>query len=285
MSARETSQQFEQVLRRNTVNGATYRAYYALAKQYRRRNDQTPVTVALGDAATQPCSLRFHRSLLFQRDYLVADVEDDWLRTVAPTCDAIAATLTSGPRRVPPLVILPARKVGLDDEETISIIEHEIVHINQALLGTMPERNRLIAIKGARSEFFRVVESEYDANFLQLTRWPALLPEHHKDSPEYWCVLRGWVDAIQDCVQGVFCPASVLPRLLVSLPKALDAEFSKLGVSSSLSVRFATDLTRHVSLAIEDMEPLSTSPQAKKSIEAAKRWVSLHQARSTTSEA
>jgi hypothetical protein len=79
------------------------------------------------------------RSELFGSDYLVGYVDAGWFASVAPSCDAIAAPeIRLGPLTSPPLVLVPAVKRRTKTAAFHSVLEHEFVHVNQAILGLFP---------------------------------------------------------------------------------------------------------------------------------------------------
>src|SRR3954466_528382 len=89
-----------------------------------------PQLFAPDGRGTQVRELVKRRSLLYERDYLLAFVDAEWIGAIAPGCDAIA----SNNEGAPPLVLLPR-------ELQPGIVEHEFVHINQALMGTFPSND------------------------------------------------------------------------------------------------------------------------------------------------
>ena len=70
---------------------------------------------------------------------------------------------------VPPLVLVPGRQRRARSSTFISILEHEVVHVNQAIIGCFPEREEHRALKHAVATFYAIIRSEFDANSLQLT--------------------------------------------------------------------------------------------------------------------
>lgn len=71
---------------------------------------------------------------LFRKNYLVAFVNPNWLSRVAPGCNAAATPcLEFEGLKSPPIVLVSARAKFKKNSSMHSIIEHEFVHINQAL--------------------------------------------------------------------------------------------------------------------------------------------------------
>lgn len=91
----------------------------------------------------------FRSSHLFKRDNLVARIRDNLAFGLAlPTTDAAVSPIAdfrveSGPL---PLIIAPERRRRNRSQYFRSVLEHEIVHVNQQLLGV-----RVAIAKGATS--------------------------------------------------------------------------------------------------------------------------------------
>ena len=140
------------------------------------------------------------RSDLFGREYLVAYADAAWLREIAPGNDAITspcATFNFAPS--PALVLIPGSRKKADDPAFLSILEHEFVHIHQILLGTFPDSELDTADKCLR-EILRIARAEYEANLIELIRWPRLysgVHARHGISLEDFCTLRGYTQGLQ----------------------------------------------------------------------------------------
>jgi hypothetical protein len=115
----------------------------------------------------------FHHSKVFDRDYLVAFVSRQAFRAANPDSDASAAAMTNP--KLPPVVIMPERHC-YRGASALSIIEHEIVHINQMLTGAFPALPKERDVHTRIKFFADAMRTEYEPNLLQLVRWPALYP-------------------------------------------------------------------------------------------------------------
>ncbi len=79
------------------------------------------------------------------REYLIACVSDEWLQEIAPGYDAISSTVANqsgddlSGLPLPPLVFIPQSKRRARNRFFRSVVEHELVDINQVILGTFPE--------------------------------------------------------------------------------------------------------------------------------------------------
>ncbi|MBI1734306.1 MAG: hypothetical protein HYR51_03960 [Candidatus Rokubacteria bacterium] len=196
--------------------------------------------------------LELWRSRLFGRRYLVASVEVPWYRAAAPASEAMTSTL-SGANALPPLVIVPHTRRRPRSERFRSIVEHEFVHINQAILGTLLPSLRGSAACRLRNAFFTRFRSEFEAHLLQATRWPHVFPHRFGLSLEHWCVLRGYTDALEAIFvaawQGEFRPHALV-TFLDRLPGRLRRWLKALGVDPTLAAWFRRHLVLHVAVAL-----------------------------------
>ena len=233
-------------------------------EDYRCRVDGYLQMVAPALRVQQPgalTALKLRRSELFEgREYLVAYVSDEWLRGIAPGCDAVASPM-AGPSaendlgmQVPPLVFLPQSKRRTRSNEFRSIVEHEIVHINQALLGTFPE----LPVRGTAEELLDdLVAStavEYEACFLQEVRWPSEHPAQAGVSLEHWCLLRGYTQALEHIlllVAQIDARPGDVERFLDLLASSLPAALGRVGADDDLGSWFRERLEGHLAVAME----------------------------------
>jgi hypothetical protein len=179
---------------------------------------------------------------------------------------------TTDPYYISPLVFIPRKQMRSCSEVFGSILEHELVHVNQAIRGTLPFRQPHAELDAAISTFFGVVRSEFDANLLQLARWPKFFPHERVPSLEFWCVLRGLAEALESAVTGSFCSAQMLPSLLSALRDAFDDGRAKCKVDASLVSFFKRGLPHFVSTAVSNRIESQPALVKNASIEAAQRW-------------
>jgi hypothetical protein len=245
----EDLRRFKCVLARNTPSREAYEGYAEKVRVHLGYCSLAPPRLRSRDgrvcAVTKTC---LYHSELFQQPYLVQYVEDLWFDQTAPGSDAIASVNVSDSHEVPPLVLVPDRRKRSRSKAFVSILEHEVVHVNQAIRGCFPQRKEHRSLKPALTAFYSIVRSEFDANTLQLTRWPKLFP-HARASLEHWCALRGWSFAVEEVVAGGLCPPSLVPALLDALVPSLGLEFARAGISSGLAPWFAEELPFHVKVA------------------------------------
>ncbi|MFN7905110.1 MAG: hypothetical protein ACK5P5_07995, partial [Pseudobdellovibrionaceae bacterium] len=142
----------------------------------------------------------------FDREYLAAFANPKWFQGVAPNCDAGASPelITLGVK-TPPVLVIPGKT--LSKKSSIkSIVEHEIVHVNQALRGDFPELeictwdHKIIYKQLLLHTIF-----EFQANFVQLVHNPELMPSKEFNiTLEEWCHLRGFTSGVEKIVLRFF---------------------------------------------------------------------------------
>jgi hypothetical protein len=215
--------------------------------------------------------LRLRSSELFGGlEYLVVYVTDEWLLQIAPHCDAISSAMTWGQgtgeqaEQVPPFVFLPESKRRARNEAFRSVVEHEMVHANQAILGTFPTLPQDRLGVTLFDHFMQRTSAEYEAEFLQETRWPG---EHHlqaKISLEHWCLLRGYSQALEgvfEVIAQLGYPPPEVECYLDTLVASLPAAFQGLGASEDVVAWFTGLLDQHLAIAMQQV--LSRSPSVK----------------------
>lgn len=187
--------------------------------------------------------ISFMESDLFDCEFLVGRVGQTWFETTAPGCNAIATTsLQVSEISSPPIVLLPlGRRVFKRGSADHSIIEHEFVHICQAIRGIFPG-NFENADSPLDLQFTDYVRAEFEANFLQLMLCPKLLPPaEYGINLEEWCFLRGYTQALERFlyagVSGNFSQEQLFSAL-EHLPQALQTFIEKSKLDTPVSSRF-----------------------------------------------
>jgi len=246
------------ILARLTPPAETYRLYRSRVDAY-----LDMVAPALrGPRRGAVVAFRLRRSQLFGGlDYLVAYVDDEWLRRIAPECDAIASPM-SGRRaenlaglQLPPFVFLPESKRRTRSAGFGSVVEHEFVHVNQALLAMLPE---MPAARGA-DELLDYLAArtavEFEACFVQEVRCPIQHPAALELSLGHWCLLRGYTQALEDVLHAVVeldaRPEAVM-RFLETLESSLPAVLGRAGADCDLSW-FQERLASHFAIAVQNV--------------------------------
>src|SRR2546425_6264389 len=197
-------QRFRRLLAKLTPGSSTHREYHERTVRYLAAHDLLLPAVSYRGQNGAVSRLQMRKSELFGAEYLVAYVDSEWLRRVAPESDAIASP-TLGPdlnSAPPPLVLVPEARARSRSESFRSVLEHEFVHINQALLGVFPYESAGGRAKNLVADFLAYTRAEYEANILQLTRWPRLYPCELSLSLDHWCVLRGYSQALEQTLMS-----------------------------------------------------------------------------------
>jgi hypothetical protein len=243
---------FAALRRRLTPDAAQHRAYLRQISAFVAESRVLAPRLAHDGKVGHVTALELWHSTLFGRRYLVAYVEPSWYHAAAPGSDAMTSTL-SGMDALPPLVIVPHRRRRPRTEQFRAIIEHEFVHINQAILGTLLPLPRGTTQQRLSNLFFTRLRNEYEAHLLQATRWPRFFPHGCGISLEHWCVLRGYTDALEAVFVAAWrgeCRPRDLPMFLNDLPGRLRRFLSSLGVDETLIAWFRRHLVLHVAVAI-----------------------------------
>jgi len=186
-----------------------------------------------------------YKSIVFGKSYLIAYVEDEWIKQMGSTLDAFAAQrwkfMTIA---FPPLVFVPYSWMNLNSEKHISIIEHEIVHLNQFLIRKIPSfaDNTIEVLK---KEFLHTMRSEYEAYFIQLANYPLLYPEEKGFSLEEWCILRAYTQYLDRMLfWGALSriPTENIISLLEWLKAELPKKFDYLGFEKTAGKKYSNQL-------------------------------------------
>ena len=269
---------FRRLLAKLTPGSSTYREYHERAERYLAAHDLLLPAVSYRGQNGAVSRLQMRKSELFGPEYLVAYVDSEWLRRVAPESDAIASP-TLGPDSnlaPPPLVLVPEARARSRSESFRSVLEHEFVHINQVLLGVFPSESAGGRAKNLVADFLAYTRAEYEANILQLTRWPRLYPCELSLSLDHWCVLRGYSQALEQSLMSAAernLPSGEVSRFLDLLPKALPAGFDRIGVGKKLAPWFQERWNQHVYAAIAHLCNALPELKDNNAFRSAARWL------------
>ena len=130
------------------------------------------------------------KSNIFQKKYLLVYIKKQWFQELDPRCDAIASpSLIFINYPSPPLVIIPGRQLPARDKVFLSILEHEIVHVNQAILGKFPAEPGKGHFGNLIADLIDFTRAEYEANIIQHVKLPdGVLWPKEEVSLEEWCI-------------------------------------------------------------------------------------------------
>lgn len=276
LPSRDERRTFAVLRRRLTPGDDKHRAYLRQVAAYVAESRVAAPCLAHDGRVGRITRLEVWRSRLFARHYLVAHVEASWYGTAAPASDAFTSTL-SGIDALPPLVIVPHQRRRERSERFRSIIEHEFVHINQAILGTLLPPLRGQASRRVASVFFSRFRSEFEAHMLQVIRWPGFFPHQFGLSLEHWCALRGYTDALEAIFlaawRGEFGSRDLV-AFLDHLPRRLPRWLRELGIDETLASWFRRHLVLHVAVALRTLGRTQVSFGRSPAYRAGQAWVS-----------
>jgi hypothetical protein len=272
---RRERESFAALRRRLTPSTAQHRAYLRQVAAYIAECRAAPPRLVHDRAVGRVTALELWRSRLFGRRYLVAYVEAPWYRAAAPASEAMTSTL-SGTAALPPLVIVPHRRRRPRSARFRAIIEHEFVHINQAILGTLLASPRGPAGRRLASLFFTRWRTEYEAHALQAFRWPRFFPHGFGLSLGHWCALRGYADALEAIFVAAWrgeCRPRDLATFLDRLPGRLRGWLRQLGLDAALASWFRRHLVLHVAVAVLNVARTHPGFGASAAFRTGHRWV------------
>ena len=255
------------LLKRLTPSSSAYREYRILVDAYLN-------TIAPALRYGQHEFLRGVRlcnSELFSgREFLVAYVDDSWLHKIWPSLDA-AASPSFGEAlhpelflQLPPFVLIPESKRRSRNRSFRSIVEHEFIHINQAILGRFPEPPERRRAQDLFLHFFVHLVAEYEANFVQLARWPDAFVAQDEVSLELWCLLRGYGPALESSLTMVILfdfPKREVEKFLCRLATDLPDELRRIGVAKKLIDWISPRFNVHLRIAMVNV--INALPAAK----------------------
>ncbi|MFH0900064.1 MAG: hypothetical protein V2A73_05490 [Pseudomonadota bacterium] len=271
-------QRFDELVARLTLSDSVYAEYRAHVDRYLDKLDTQPAAISYQGMVGCILRTRLTKSVLFDLDFLVAYVDTDWFRSAAPTCDAVSSAgfVASAEEPPPPVVLVPADRIHARSQRFRSVIEHEFVHVCQALLGLLPGSARGRAAGGAFESFFSIMRAEYQANLLQLTKWPALYPHDFGISLEHWCVLRGYSQALAQTLLAATAdglPPIEVSRFLDTLAIVLSDVIHQLDVDPGLTGWFVDRIPAHLVVALTNLLEASPGLAQSETLKAIARWL------------
>lgn len=228
---------YKRVLARNTPPETIVKQYEVDAAYFRN-------VLMRGGRRNGFHSASMRKSLLFGIRYLCVYFADERLTIAGHEYDAFCRA--SWGMFHSPVIFLPKSKVRDQSRRFRSVVEHEIVHANQALLGRLPasamERDdvwtALLAGKqktpgvdnrtaaDAAAEVRAHTTAEFEAYFLQRGRWP---DDSEHSSMRFiteftlhkFCFAQGWTDALHRLLMGAYCSADCVIAVLEELQQSM----------------------------------------------------------------
>lgn len=279
-SRRSPTREVDRLVDRLRPTASIYRSYRRRVDRWLFLSVLLPQSVRVNGRAVRILSSHLYLSRLFQREYLVVSVNRASLRTARLGCDALAIQMVAA--SLPPLVVVPFRSIN--NERVRSIVEHEVVHVNQMLRGVFPSTSFKMTRKGAVVHFIQSMRVEYEANRIQLTHWPALYPSDIALSLDDWCALRGYAAALEGMIEalGTF---DVSPRFATAVMRDVHAKrdaIFRAAVFANVSVAWFTERwPRHLATALLVVMERHPELTATKAVQAVAMYWKDHCAKRT----
>lgn len=249
------------LINRIAPSDAAYNAYRRRAEKLIGRSNEFSLSPLRAGAITR---FELRGSIVFRRAFLVAYTDPARLQAEFPNNDAVTvASLRLDRGSPPPFVLLSAARTASRGRFSDSVLEHEFVHVNQAIRGVLPD-----APEGGAEDLvenlLQVTRAEYEANLIQLTRWPEFyfrkVPRHLREkrrlSLDRWCVLRGYTQGLERVVDAAAAgqiEETALMGFIGRLPGALPSGFRRLGFGEELGKEYADNLQAHFLVACQNL--------------------------------
>ncbi len=251
------------LLKARTPSPRLYAAYRESADAFywAHRGSGPPfrANVPDGHQLTARPALRY--SVLFGREYLVAWVDDNeaFARAFRDT-DAITTPIpTPIPTPFPwesaaiPLILAPERRRDSRSRSFLSILEHEIVHANQLIVGLSFPEFETESQDELLDRFFSHTRLEFETHLIQSAHWPPKLTFGSIVLElDEWAILRAYTPAIEEVFGAVVAgriPANILPEFLDAVPRAAPPRLRRVGCGRELVTWFRTRWTSDVATA------------------------------------
>lgn len=268
------------LLKKLTPSDAAYRQYRLLVNAYLH----TVAPTLRHERHEYLRGVRLRESELFPgREFLVATVDDSWLRKLSPNLEAAASPMAGSKilpeitLPLPPFVYVPESKRRSRSRMFHSILEHEFVHICQAIQGKLIQTPEAPHADDLFRRFFVHLAAEYEANYIQLVRWPDVFSAHTHNEVELelWCLLRGYGPALESSLTLMaMCafPDPEVREFLVRLSKELPGQLSAIGARKDLVSWIASRFDNHLQIALEEVLTTLPEPKGNAAFISAVRW-------------
>lgn len=256
---------FERICGLVTPTAARWSQYSAEVAALLESDSAVSRQLHAGPVRLDLSQVKLRSSVLFGHQYPIVEVDASCYLLAFAHRDAVAIDARSiiPGASLPPMVLVPARAAGSDPQLSYeSIIEHECVHVNQMVIGSHPCSEKATSVVSALQCFVDTSRCEYEANVLQLTRWPDLFPQHEGISLDHWCTLRGYSQALEGLVHQIFSigmTARAIRQLASVLSHHVDRLLIQAGCDAGLAPWFHSRATGHIALATKTI--ISGSPE------------------------
>jgi hypothetical protein len=257
-----------------------YQEYREDAEIYVEAHRTQPLALSGEGVVATNMQLSLRRSVLFERDYLIAWVDPGWLQQVAPGCDAIASVLQPILAFTPPpLVIVPSNLRRSRSEKFVSILEHEIVHINQALCSVFRADAPASSVDDFLGNFYQHMIVEFEANFVQGATWPASVVEHLRRfamTLEHWSILRGHTQALERVLRHFATKGTLEPVIsgfLAAVPRSAGERLRPLRLRKEMVSWFEGRWANDVLTALSILQEQGLDVVSSLAMQSVGRWL------------
>jgi hypothetical protein len=202
--------------------------------------------------------LKFERSSLYNKPYLVALINSDYFSSSLVDYDAAAIKSLSVFMGIesPPLVLIAGVESFSKKEHYRSILEHEFTHINQAILNEFPRTidcKKGMKIGVLYEIFLENIKVEYQANFIQLSSYPALFPDELNMPLDQWCILRGYTQSLEKLISSYVYSVMDLNELesfFIKFQGSIAKDFKKMNLIEEVGESYAKHLNEYLLIAL-----------------------------------
>ena len=252
MISAEDLKKANQIIQRLTPTEKQYKLYLNSAHNFIKHFDKFKKKQP---TPTQVFRLELVNSKYFSKIYLVSFVSKEWFCQIAPSFDAAATSeFIFVDQRAPPLIVNPGKSIS-KKSGFLSILEHEFVHVNQAIVGQLPNLDSCKVEKNILfKELIKHTFSEYEAHFVQLAYDPTLMPPAELGlNLDEWCHLRGFTSGLERLLgRMIFDQTSQqkINDLIKMLESDLPEAFKESGLSLKIGQSYADDIHRMVKIAV-----------------------------------
>lgn len=243
---------FHKALKTVTPKPKVWRAYSEDVQAWGRSPGSYPELLRLANEMIAIREFTFMRSELFGQDYPVVEATSGIFSAAFKNLNAAAVI----PDVHPPFVLVPPGGLRKRSESHRSILEHEFVHINQIINGSFPVPPKVIRSEDVCLRFFAaIVEAEFQANLLQLTKWPSLYPRRWKLSLLHWCSLRAYTAALEGTIEDLLATKTsgkIVLRVISSVKNDIVRLLSSTSIDPTFIVSVAQKcVQRHLAIATQ----------------------------------
>lgn len=254
------------LIKARTPKARAYAEYLENADIYVHAHRDRPPTFKIYEGLELPALLEFRRSVLFGREYLVAWIQElELLNQGLRGLDAVTSEINVPWDPMPlPIIVAPASKRRGRSRAFSSVMEHETVHVNQAITGLPIPKFQVALVPELLNDFFSLVHCEYEAYYIEAARWPPKLNFGSVAlSFEQLVLIRSYTDALET----VFCeaaeeqiPGRLLPEFLDRVPQEAPERFARIGAPSELVSWFQNRWRGDVNIALQVVQQKGVKP-------------------------